>query len=144
MYLIGDDSMAVLANDDTYVIATLSHLPPAFINVLLGLELLGPSEGISDVPRRKGELIFTPFAVPYGNDLLTDLFAGDDWKYRGEDVGGFCDVSCDSRFARGVRSPSWLLFLVSDGDSSGASDNMWSSGLLIGLLALSMLCCGPS
>jgi len=41
---------------------------------------------------RNGELMPMPL-VPLVADLLTDPFAGDDWKKSGEDVGGFCDVS---------------------------------------------------
>ena len=35
-------------------------------------------------------------------DRLCEPLAGEDWKKRGEDVGGFCEVSCDNLLARGV------------------------------------------
>ena len=41
-------------------------------------------------------------SMPLVADRFCEPLAGEDWKKRGEDVGGFCEVSCDNLFALGV------------------------------------------
>ena len=60
--------------------------------------------------------------MPLVVDLLMDPFAGEEWKKSGEEVGGFCDVSCDTLFARGVSCDPARK------DACDASDRNWSSG----------------
>lgn len=56
----------------------------------LGLGVCASSIGASE-DCRNGELIpipFAPFSAP-SSDRCWDLFTGEDWKKRGDEVGGF-------------------------------------------------------